>query len=152
MKMIILHKSRNKGSWNNSEELGSSGFRGEEAVLFANLCLPQTGSLRYLKSCFISPGSRKQQAAVTDKCNLHLQYCMSGWVLMFYQLWRAYAPSWSCPRGLQGGEGFPSARLRLDRTWPVGFHDGIEPPSGKLILQPDPGQYLLKLNFLFSTE
>lgn len=35
--MIILHKSRNKRSGNNSEELGSSGFRGEEAVLFANL-------------------------------------------------------------------------------------------------------------------
>lgn len=47
---------------------------------------------------------------------------------------------------------FPSAWLRLDRTLPVGFHDGIEPHSGKLILQAAPGQYLLKLNFLFSTE
>lgn len=111
--------------------------------------LPQTGSLRYLKSCFIPSGSRKQQAAVTDKCNLHLHVRLSAYV---YQLWRSYAPSWSCPRGLQGGEEFPSAWLRLDRTLPVGFHDGIEPHSGKLILQAAPGQYLLKLNFLFSTE
>lgn len=46
--------------------------------------LPQTGSLRYQKSCFISSGSRKQQATVTDKFNLHLQFCMLGLSAYFY--------------------------------------------------------------------
>lgn len=48
------------------------------------VCLRQV-SLPKQKSCFTSSGSRKQQAAVTDKFNLNPQYCMLGISTYFFK-------------------------------------------------------------------
>lgn len=56
----------------------------EEAVLFANLSFASDRFLFVIRSASFHLGAENSRQLLTDKFNLHLQYCMSGMSAGFY--------------------------------------------------------------------